>query len=90
MANQDPNSAQKSLKSHISKKKRALDLFSGSGSVAHALRQEGYQVYTLDINPKCNANWQVDICEWPVEEIYKPGFFLIVEASPHVPNIRVL
>ena len=64
------------------KKKRALDLFSGSGSVAHALRNQGYEVFTLDNNPRCNANWQVDILEWPVEEFYKPGYFHLVAASP--------
>ena len=38
--NQDLNFAQKVPKSHTPRKKRALDLFSGSGSVAHALRQK--------------------------------------------------
>ena len=82
VANQGTSYPQKTPKPPTSKKKKALDLFSGSGSVAHALREEGYEVYTLDINPKCGANWQVDVLEWPVEEIYRPGFFHLVAASP--------
>ena len=64
------------------KKKRALDLFTGSGSVAQALRKQGFEVYTLDINPRCNANYTVDILEWPAETIFKPGFFELIAASP--------
>lgn len=63
-------------------KKRALDLFTGSGSVAHALRKEGFEVFTLDIDPKCRAHFTVDILHWPVETIFKPGFFQLVAASP--------
>ena len=63
-------------------KKRALDLFSGTGSVAHALRKQGYEVFTLDVNPHYHANFMVDILEWPVEKLFKPGFFHLVAASP--------
>jgi site-specific DNA-cytosine methylase len=75
---------QNSVKKMIAgaKKKRALDLFCGSGSVAHALRREGYEVITLDVDPHCNANFVVDVLEWPVEDLFRPGFFDLVAASP--------
>ena len=40
---------------------RALDLFTGSGSVARALQTHGWEVDTLDINPACAPTFCTDI-----------------------------
>ena len=75
------------IMSQNTKKKRALDLFSGSGSVADALRKKGYEVYSVDIDPRCKANFVVDILEWPVEKLFKPRFFDLIAASPPMHRI---
>ena len=31
---------------------RCLDLFSGTGSVAEAYREKGYEVWTVDVDPR--------------------------------------
>ena len=67
---------------HVGAKKKALDIFTGSGSVADALRKEGYEVFTLDIDPQSKANFTIDVLEWQVEKLFKPGFFHLVAASP--------
>jgi len=43
---------------------KALDLFTGTGSVANRLRELGYHVTTLDIRPSCDPNICVDILTW--------------------------
>ena len=60
---------------------RALDLFSGTGSVTKVLRELGYQVTTLDLDPKYNADLQVDICNWDFTK-YPEGYFHLIAASP--------
>ena len=42
----------------------ALDLFSGTKSVTEALRGLGYQVVTLDSDPKTGPDICVDILQW--------------------------
>ena len=41
--------------------KRALDLFSGLGSATKLLQSHGYQVVSLDLDPKAGADIEVDI-----------------------------
>jgi hypothetical protein len=64
-----------------SEPRRALDLFSGSGSVAKVLRELGYQVTTLDLDPKFHADLRVDIRDWQYKK-YPPGYFQLIAASP--------
>ena len=56
-------------------KKRMLDLFTGTGSVGKVYRRLGYDVTTLDIDPK----WQPDICadilSWDYRKKFRPGHF---------------
>ena len=53
-------------------KGRALDLFSGTGSVANRLRELGYQVTTLDFLPKNNPDIVTDLIEWDYKQ-FPPG-----------------
>jgi hypothetical protein len=62
--------------------RRALDLFSGSGSVAKRLRDLGYTVTTLDKNSRCRPEIAQDILRWQYKKAYPPGYFDIVVASP--------
>jgi hypothetical protein len=62
--------------------KKALDLFSGSGSVAKRLTELGYEVVTLDINPRCRPTIVVDILRWQYRKKFHPGYFDLVVASP--------
>ena len=41
-----------------------LDLFSGTGSVGQALKNLGFTVISLDINPKFKPNLVCDILKW--------------------------
>ena len=59
-----------------------LDLFSGSGSVAKRLTELGYDVITLDVNPRCNPKIVADILRWPYRKYFSVGHFDIITASP--------
>lgn len=62
-------------------KPRMLDLFSGTGSVAEVYRQHGFNVTTLDMDPKWGADIQVDVMDWDYESI-PPGHYHTVFAAP--------
>ena len=42
----------------------ALELFSGTGSVRKVLEAKGWQVTSLDNDPKAGADITCDICAW--------------------------
>ena len=63
-------------------KLRVLDLFSGTGSVAAVFRRQGYEVTTVDQDPKMKADVQVDILAWKYRKMFRPGEFKIVFAAP--------
>ena len=58
----------------------ALDLFCGTKSVSEALRGIGYQVVTLDSNPKTCSDICVDILQWDYRSL-KPGKFDVIFAA---------
>ena len=43
---------------------RVLVLCSGTGSLDRAFEAEGWQVTSVDIDPKSNATYTADVCEW--------------------------
>ncbi len=43
---------------------RVLDLFCGTGSVSRVFADEGYEVVSLDIDPKYNPSIVADVLEW--------------------------
>jgi hypothetical protein len=60
--------------------KKMLDLFCGSHSVGDCFRQKGYEVVSLDIDPRCHPTFPCDIFLWDYEQ-FPPGFFDVVAAS---------
>ena len=62
--------------------KRALDLFSGTGSAAKVLRAHGYDVVTVDNDPKWLPDVLEDILTWDYAAAYAPGHFDIIVAAP--------
>ena len=60
--------------------KRALDLFSGTGAVARTLESLGWEVVTLDWNPRAQAQIAEDILVWDVTK-YPPKFFDLIAAG---------
>ena len=55
--------------------KRALDLFSGTGSVGQRLKEWGYEVISVDINPNAGADICTDVLRWSVQKIFPPRLF---------------
>jgi C-5 cytosine-specific DNA methylase len=62
--------------------KLALVLFKGTGSVDRALAKLGFHVDSLDIDPKCEANWITDILNWDDWRCIEPGTYDYIHASP--------
>ena len=60
---------------------RALELFSGTGSVGDQIKKWGFQVKSLDSDPKCKADVCVDILNWDFRKAHPPGWFQVVVAS---------
>ena len=61
---------------------RALVLFKGTGSIDQSLEKHGFQVDSLDIDPKCGATWTCDVLEWEAWRHMMPGRYDFVFASP--------
>ena len=60
---------------------RLLELFSGTGSVGSAFASQGWEVISLDLDPKTDATIHEDILTWDFT-VYPPGHFDCVWASP--------
>ncbi len=61
-----------------------LDLFSGTGSTAKVFQAKGYEVTTLDNNPKFQPDILTDIMGWNFEEAFPDDYFDVVIVSPPV------
>ena len=53
---------------------RLLELFSGTGSVGAAFASQGWEVISLDQDPKTDALIHEDILTWDYT-VYPPGHF---------------
>jgi len=63
--------------------RRALDLFSGTGSAATALRAHGFRVTTVDNDPRWSPDICTDILTWDFRaEDWVPGDFDVIVAAP--------
>ena len=60
---------------------RLLELFSGTGSVGKVFKEQGWEVVSLDWDPKAGADIVEDIREWKYKS-YPVGYFNCVWASP--------
>ena len=65
----------------ITSKPRALDLFSGTGSVGARLRELGYEVTSLDADRRRKPDILVDILSWDYKDKYTPGYFHVIAAG---------
>ena len=64
---------------------RLLELFSGTGSVGSAFASVGWEVVSLDSDPKTEATIHGDILTWDYTT-YPPGHFDAIWASPCCTN----
>ena len=62
--------------------RRALVLFTGTGSVDRSLEAVGFQVDSLDLDPKCNATWTCDVLDWEAYRDMEPGTYDFIHSSP--------
>ena len=60
---------------------RALELFSGTGSVGHVLRAQGHETVSLDIDPRFGPELRMSILDFD-ETAYAPDHFDFLWASP--------
>lgn len=60
---------------------RLLELFSGTGSVGRAFEAAGWDVLSVDLDPKSPADVHCDVLEWN-ERAFPPGHFDAVWSSP--------
>ena len=49
--------------------RRALDLFSGTGSVGEVLEKMGFEVVSLDKKPTCKPNLCIDLMFWDYQKL---------------------
>jgi site-specific DNA-cytosine methylase len=60
---------------------RLLELFSGTGSIGRAFTEQGWEVISLDSDPKTEATIHEDILTWDYT-VFPPGHFDAIWASP--------
>ena len=60
---------------------RLLELFSGTGSIGRAFRDQGFEVTSVDIDPTSNPTICCDILEFDYRQ-FPPGHFDVVWGSP--------
>ena len=61
---------------------KMLDLFSGTGSVTRVFEEHGYEVVSLDLDPKFNPTICTDILSWDYKNAFQTGYFEVIFCSP--------
>jgi len=59
-----------------------LELFSGSSSAGQVYRDLGFEVISVDNDPRWNPTWVVDILSWDYRCLFRPGDFHTVVCAP--------
>ena len=67
-------------------KRNALDLCAGTGSATDVLREHGFDVVSVDLDPRWGCMKVVDILEWVYKDEFPPGYFQIIVVAPLVLN----
>ena len=62
--------------------RRLLELFSGTGSMGKAFEELGWEVTSLDVDPKASPTICADICSWEPLPRFAPGYLDMIWASP--------
>jgi hypothetical protein len=60
---------------------RLLELFSGTGSVGRVFKERGWEVLSLDLDPKSDADLHMDVMDFDFRA-YPRSYFQCVWASP--------
>ena len=60
---------------------KMLDLFCGTGSVGRAYKKLGFDVWTVDNDPRWTPDILVDVLEWDYKRDLRPGEFEVVAAG---------
>ena len=60
---------------------RLLELFAGTGSIGKAFKKQGWDVVSLDLNPKAGATITADILTWDFT-VFEKGHFDAIWSSP--------
>jgi hypothetical protein len=58
-----------------------LELFSGTGSVGDVAKERGWEVVSLDMDAKSNADIKMNVLDWSYKD-WLPGQFDFIWASP--------
>ena len=61
---------------------RMLDLFCGTGSVGDVFRGLGYDVISVDFDPRRGPSLVVDIGVWQYWRVFQPHYFDVVSCCP--------
>ena len=61
---------------------RALDLFSGTGSLTKAFRNLGHEVDSLDLDPRFEPTFCVNILEWDYKALSRDRYDAIWSSCP--------
>ena len=59
-----------------------LDLFAGTGSVGRQFSELGYEVISLDFNPKYRPTICCDILTWNFRKAFPPDYFQVIACTP--------
>ena len=62
--------------------KRILEIFCGTKSIGKVFERNGWEVISLDIDPKWEPTICCDILQWDYKSAYPPGYFDVIHASP--------
>ena len=68
---------------------RLLELFCGTKSVGKVAEQQGYEVVSLDFEPRFNATHTIDIFDWDYKQ-YPVGYFNVLLLKPTITRMPYL